>query len=117
MTEYPIIHLVKSIVKYDFFLLIEDCKYGEIIIPKGFYTDFATVPKILWWLIPPHCKAAMPAVVHDYTCQYAIWPRNKCDAVFMQLLKETKMPKWQYYTMFLFVRAFGWLRYGKFKQF
>lgn len=117
MTQYPNISLQKSFEKYDWYVLIDDCRIivdnHQLIIPKGFTTDFASVPQFLWWLIPPHCRAAMPSIVHDYTCQYAIWPRKECDLVFKQLLIEANVPKWQYLLMFWFVRLLGWTRYNK----
>jgi len=113
MTTYPIIPIIKSDEKYDWYELIDDCQFNDLIIPRGFKTDFASVPQFLWWLIPPHCKAAMPSVIHDYTCQYAIWPRKECDLVFKQLLAQASVPRWQYLLMFWFVRMLGWTRYGK----
>ncbi len=117
MTKYPIVHLKKSNLKYNLFELIEDCAFEfediKFTIPKGFTTDFASVPQIFWGLLPAHCTAAMPSVIHDYTCQFAILPRPKCDAVFLELLKISGMKKWQYRLMYAYVRAFGWVTYNK----
>ena len=117
MTKYPIVHLKKSNLKYNLFELIEDCAFEfediKFTIPKGFTTDFASVPQIFWGLLPAHCNAAMPSVIHDYTCQFAILPRPQCDAVFLELLKTSGMKKWQYNLMFMYVRVFGWVTYNK----
>lgn len=37
-----------------------------IRVPKGFVTDFASVPRGLWNLFPPTGSYGMAAVVHDY---------------------------------------------------
>lgn len=40
-----------------------------VTIRKGFVTDFASIPRPLWWLWPPSAgKHAKPACVHD--CLY-----------------------------------------------
>lgn len=117
MTAYPVILLRKSNQKYDWFELVEDCEFthGDInlIIPKGYTTDFASVPQFLWWLIPPHCNASMPSIVHDYTCEFGILPRWKCDLIFLELLKKEKIKSWQYYLMYGYVRLLGWVRYNR----
>lgn len=117
MTTYPIIHLKKSDQKYDWFEVIEDCHFEhenvKLVIPKGYTTDFASVPQLLWWLIPAHGNAAMPAIIHDYTCEYGILPRWQCDKIFLQLLKKANISTWQYSLMYLYVRALGWVRYKR----
>jgi len=40
--------------------------HQEITIPKGFVTDYASVPRYLWWLYPPVGGYDDAAVVHDY---------------------------------------------------
>jgi len=41
---------------------------GDIIIPKGFVFDLASVPRMLWWLIAPFELSVVAALVHDYLC-------------------------------------------------
>lgn len=117
MTKYPIIHLKKSNQKYDWFELIEDCEFEyedvKFIIPKGYTTDFASVPQLFWWLIPAHCNASMPSIIHDYTCEFGVLPRWKCDNVFLQLLKQSNIKPWQYLLMYVYVRALGWVKYAR----
>lgn len=117
MTKYPEILLRKSDQKYDWYELVDDCDFEhedvKFVIPKGFTTDFASVPQLFWWLIPAHCKAAMPSIVHDYTCEFGILPRWKCDAIFLRLLRQSGIKAWQYYLMYAYVRALGWVRYDR----
>lgn len=119
MTEYPVINLKKSDKRYNLFELVDDCcfEFEEIrfIVPKGFVTDLASVPQFFWGILPAHCNASMPSVIHDYICQFAILPRQKCDAIFLKLLKTTGMRKWQYGIMYGYVRVFGWVTYGRIK--
>jgi hypothetical protein len=34
--------------------------------PPGFLTDFASVPKIFWKILPPNGRYGKAAVIHDY---------------------------------------------------
>ena len=117
MTNYPKIFLKKSFEKYDWYELVDDCQINilgyQLIIPCGYKTDFASVPQFFWSIIPPHCKAAMPSIVHDYLCEFGILQRKDCDAIFFELLKIAEVSFWQRNIMYAYVRAFGWVRYNK----
>jgi len=39
-----------------------------ILVPNGYKTDFASIPKLLWWWLPPHGRYERAAVIHDYIC-------------------------------------------------
>jgi hypothetical protein len=43
-------------------------KTETFIVPKGFVSDFATVPKFLWWLFGPTGKYTAAAILHDWLC-------------------------------------------------
>ena len=117
MTTYPRILLVKHSGKYDWFEVVEDCAVGPILITAGFTTDFASVPQAVWWLIPPQGLAAMPSIVHDYMYQVPSshnLTRKQVDIIWLELMRKAGVPKWQRWTMYVFVRAFGdgvWKRY------
>ena len=43
---------------------------GEVIeAPQGYRTDFASVPRMFWRLIPPFGRYQRAAVIHDYLCE------------------------------------------------
>lgn len=53
--------------------LVCDTGFGRIVVPVGFVTDGASVPRILWNLYPPFdgdYDAA--AVLHDYAYQHSV---------------------------------------------
>lgn len=64
--------LTKCIVQpYDIhrFILLEDFEYNGHIVPKGYITDGATIPRLLWFIYPPNRPDYLPAaIVHDYLC-------------------------------------------------
>lgn len=82
----------------------------EILIKKGFITDLVSSGRFLWFLIPPHGMTSNAAIVHDDCWRKSIFERKKCDEIFLSLLKESKVPIWQCYLMYLFVRTFGWMK-------
>lgn len=114
MTNYPNIVFRKSNKGYNLFEIYEPClveKYN-FIIKQGFITDFASVPRFLWWFIPPHGYSLNPSIVHDYTCRLGLFSRITCDKIFLDLLLIS-LPKWQAYLMFFYVRLFGWITYKR----
>ena len=55
-----------------FWIVIEDMAYvigstsDRIVVPKGFVTDFASIPQGLWFLgLSPHGQYSRAAVVHE----------------------------------------------------
>lgn len=37
-------------------------------VPAGFETDFATVPRVIQWLVPTYGKYTLAAILHDWFC-------------------------------------------------
>jgi hypothetical protein len=40
-----------------------------LTIPKGFKTDFATIPQVFWSILPPIGRANLAFIIHDYLYQ------------------------------------------------
>ena len=78
----------------------------EITIPVGYASDFASVPRVLWVLIPPHGRSAVASVVHDYLYDNRIGTRLDADLLFFRDLNPV-VPSWQSLVMFLSVRLFA----------
>lgn len=83
----------------------------RVTVPKGFTSDGASIPAILWPIIGPPMGSShlIPAVVHDYLCVSSkTYPqRIVTDAIFFWLLKEYNVPYWKRCAMYLAVRWFG----------
>jgi len=84
-------------------------------VPDQFITDFASVPRIFWSLIPPatgrHAKAA---VLHDWLYYTALVDKDTADKIFYRLMLEIGVPKVKALTMYLAVKYFGfeaWYRH------
>lgn len=111
----------KAIVEIDdtvdpcVYKLIEDFEYhiGEfpstdvIIVKKGYETDLASVPRILWSVFPPNGHYAKAAIVHDYLYSNAIGTKAKADKIFYEAMGVLRIPKWKRKIMYLAVSLFG----------
>lgn len=62
-------------------------------VPRGFITDFATVPKFLWWLFGPTGLWTWAAVLHDWLIKL-LWMKHppvngrEADRLFRLALAE-----------------------------
>ena len=79
------------------------------VVPQGFDTDFASIPKFLWWEIAPFRSDLVSAsIIHDhmYTCPNDI-TRKYADDVFYSALIESGMSASDASKMYYVVRYFG----------
>ncbi|WJJ55139.1 tail assembly chaperone [Xanthomonas phage RTH11] len=89
-------------------------------VPAGFLTDGASVPKPLWWILPPWGRYGQAAVLHDILCEtktmfrdeipYEI-SRKQADHIFRDAMKVAGVHWFERGVMFTAVRAwgiFGW---------
>lgn len=123
MTDYPTIILTRINESFNLYEVYEDCFAPPFIVPKGFVTDFASIPRFLWSVLPPH-GAAMPAsVIHDFC--YTTHPygstgsdmeieRVIADQQFKKNLIAAGISKFQAEIMYRAVRWFGAYRFKHF---
>jgi hypothetical protein len=81
----------------------------KIIVPKGFKTDLASIPRILWNIYPPQLSNyVMPAIVHDYlySCPNKR-SRQYIDNIFYSLLIHNGVSTEIAVKFYLGVRLFG----------
>ena len=79
----------------------------EVEVPVGFVTDFASVPRAFWRLIPPWGRYSPAAVVHDYLYGQDDWPKAEADRAFLDLMRQVGVPRWKRTMMYWAVRWFG----------
>lgn len=96
------------------YILLEDFKYqvGKLVItvPKGFVTDFASIPKMLWGLLPKHGKYDIASVVHDFLySEHNLTGINRklADKIFNYIMKESGVNCYTRKILYLGVRKFG----------
>jgi hypothetical protein len=106
------------------FKLEEDLVYSgkddTWTVPRGFTTDFASVPAAVQWLVPSYGRYTLAAVVHDYFCiELATRYKEKSDviiigfdapnardtdAIFRRIMRELEVPFLRRWTMWTGVR-------------
>lgn len=89
------------------------------IIPKGFLTDFASVPRALWPIFPPHGKYTRAAVFHDWLYQFGPLSRLEADRAFLEAMQSLDVPLLQRRLMYRGVRLGGgraWSAYSKARE-
>lgn len=90
-------------------LFYELTKYqtkGLIVIPKGFVTDLASVPRIFWAIFPPFGKYARAAIIHDYMAGSSSYTKDEAHRVFRDVMLEDGVPEWIAQLFYLFVEIF-----------
>jgi len=85
-----------------------------ISVPRGFATDFASVPRIFWPLICPYGKQGKAAVIHDYLYQSGERPRKEADDIFREAMGVLGVSSWKKFLMYWAVRIFGKFAYKKY---
>ena len=81
----------------------------NIVIPAGFVTDFASIPRIFRAIHPVNGRHRKAAVVHDYLCRSIEVKRKDADNVFLEAMKVCGVKGWRSRQMFLAVRIGGWM--------
>lgn len=81
-----------------------------IQIPKGFQTDFGSVPQIFQSLISPVGKPTKAFVLHDYLCARANageLTRKAADRVFLEAMRVLGVGRVKRVSIYLSVRAYA----------
>lgn len=80
---------------------------GTIVVPAGFVTDFASIPRGLWNLFPPTGKYGPAAVIHDFLYRDTKFDRELCDQVFEEAMEVLKVNFFARKIIYRAVRMFG----------
>lgn len=83
-------------------------------VPKNFVTDFASIPRLFWNILPPQGtkrnRYGKSAVLHDYLydskCKYKL-SRRLADAIFIESMKAVKVNWFIRNLLYACVRLFG----------
>ena len=79
----------------------------EIIVPVGFKTDLASVPKPLKKIWKPFGKYSRSAVLHDYLYETDM-DRKECDKLFKEAMISDDVNPFTIDAFYIIVRLFGW---------
>jgi len=81
--------------------------FQRVDVPTGFVTDFASIPRPFWSLLPPDGKYTYPAIVHDYLYWTQTQPRDVADEILKFGMQDLKISALTVGTIYSAVRAFG----------
>lgn len=79
----------------------------DILVPVGFVTDFASVPRCLWSIFPPQDDYSRAAILHDYLYCIKVCSRFLADALFREAMRLLNVPRWKRVVMYYAVRFGG----------
>lgn len=81
----------------------------SITVPAGFETDFASIPRPFWVILPKWGKYGNAAVIHD--CLYWEQRRSRpaADAVLLEGMGVLGVSALVRYAIYTAVRLFGWV--------
>jgi hypothetical protein len=103
----------------------------SLVVPAGFSTDLASIPWAMRWLIPASGPWQRAAVVHDWLYSNSgvvdvieqwfgrrmpmtrYFDRARCDAIFMDAMREAGVDLPTRSAMWLAVRVGGWAGWGQ----
>lgn len=76
-------------------------------ISRGFMTDFASIPRMFWAVLPKWGKYGNAAVVHDWLYWQQERPRLEADRIMLEAMGVLAVPAWKKYAIYYAVRTFG----------
>jgi hypothetical protein len=110
---YPDVRVLSD----DNFVLLDDfiVKYYDhyITVPKGFDTDFASVPRVPIFYALFGGKAKKSAVLHDYLYVTKPFSREECDKAFLCAMETEGLGWFTRHAMYRGVRLGGGAYWSK----
>jgi Protein of unknown function (DUF1353) len=96
--QIPPSPLVRAFGDNKFWIVVEEMVYvigstnERIVVPKGFVTDFASIPQALWAMgLSPHGQYSRAAVIHDYLYWSQGCSRGQADRLLVIAMKESSV--------------------------
>lgn len=102
--------------------LVQPFRYeynGEIItVRAGFWTDFASVPRVVQNIFPPTGPYRFAAIIHDWLYYVGDRPKLACDAILRDgmLHTPTKVSAWQRQAIYAAVVVGGWPIWNRYRR-
>lgn len=97
--------------------LVYDCAdlNRSITVPTGFKTDLASVPRVLWNLLPPVGRYDAAATVHDFLYQHNGVTRHEADRVLHEAMCVLGVGWWTRWAIYSGVVVGGWVVWNRYR--
>lgn len=82
------------------------------IVPAGFITDLASIPRLLYAAIPVNGRHRAAAILHDWLYETQRTTRAEADALFLESMASSGVRWSQRMAMWAGVRIGGWVPWG-----
>lgn len=79
----------------------------RVEVPKGFITDFASIPAIFWSILPPDGRYVYSAIIHDYLYWTQTTSREDADEILRIGMEEFDVNRSARFAIYHAVRSFG----------
>ncbi len=87
---------------------------GDLISVKpGFMTDFASIPRLFWAILPKWGKYGNAAVIHDWLYWSQKKSRKESDNIMLEAMTVLTVKKWKKKLIYYAVRLFGWIAWKR----
>lgn len=83
----------------------------KVTVPEGFVTDFASIPKPLWGLLPQWARYGPAAIVHDYLYWEQSVTRLRADQIMLEAMQNLKVSRVAIFLIYRALRLFGGFTY------
>lgn len=93
-----------------------DVAVKVFIVPEGFVTDFASVPRLPLAFLLTGDSAHEAAVIHDFLYSRGVVDRSTADAVFKEAAVASGEPAWKAALMWAGVRMGGWIAWNNHRE-
>jgi hypothetical protein len=107
-----------AFVDMDYFILLSPISWAsaskayaqaKVTVPRGFVTDFASVPRVFWSLMPPIGRYGYAALFHDFVYWQQVISRTSADRLLFDTMKELQVPRLTSTIIYGAVRVFGFM--------
>lgn len=88
----------------------------QIVVPMGFVTDFASIPRMFWTILPKWGRYGRAAIVHDYLYTVQKTTREFADGILLEAMTDSGVGWVTRHTIFRHVRWWGWFAWNQAKK-
>lgn len=108
--------ILLSPINHKYWMVMQEIQIGNYSVPKGFITDFASIPRVLWSLLPPWNDYGRASILHDYHYCSGTASRKEADNNMLEIMKEDKVGVIRRNLIYISVRLFGHTSYKNSKN-